>query len=89
MRRGVPAVIGRQPEPLAEEILHAAAAERGCERFNDQAIIRHRSFRLDIELGLLRETVGMFLMNGECDSERGARDFSNQLAAYLGDLAPY
>ena len=73
MKPGVPAVIGRQPEPRALEVLHSAAAERGCERYHDQAIVRHRNFRLEPTTGLLRETVGMFLMNGECDSERGVR----------------
>ena len=65
-----------QHRPSAtQQVLHAAAAELGCERFHSQAIVRHRGYRLQTG-GLLRETVGMFLMNGECDSERGERRYT-------------
>lgn len=62
-------MIASQTEEDALQVLHEAAFAQGCPRLHEQAELHHHSF--SHVGGHLRESIGMYITNGEQEFEEG------------------
>lgn len=73
IRPGRPVVVAHQAENEVLHLIHHVATALGCPRYHEQAEIRHLGF--SHHGGRLRESVGIFVTNGEQENEQGGARF--------------